>query len=85
MTPSGFSIGTILNTKQSLKTWASGASLTRKSIIPFIIHEELLSPGCTLAEIKTPRLFDFFPLLVIVMYSHTLPASVVVSIDLVKN
>jgi len=54
MTPSGFNIGTILNTKLSLSKFASGSELTKKSIIPFIIHELLLSPGCTLAEIKTP-------------------------------
>ena len=84
-------MGTILNTKQSLKTWASGAELTRKSIIPFIIQDELLSPGCTLEEINTPFFERDFSdlgslsLLVMVIYSHRLPARVLVSVDLLKK
>jgi hypothetical protein len=86
MTPSGFYIGTILNTKQSLSTWASGAWLTKKSMMPFIIHDALVSPGCTLDEMNTPffasALSDFgsLSLLVMVMYSQRFPARVLVSV-----
>lgn len=34
----------------STPTLASSSSLSRKSRMPFIIHDELLSPGCTRAE-----------------------------------
>lgn len=55
--------------------------------MPFIIQELLLSPGCTLADIKTPffcwdlSLTNVFSLLVIVMYSQRFPAIVLVSND----
>jgi len=60
MTPSGFNMGTILKTNFSLRTKASGEFPTRKSIIPFIIQLELVSPGCTRALKKTPLLSDFY-------------------------
>lgn len=34
MTPSGFSIGTILKMKVSLSNWAAGRLLNRKSMVP---------------------------------------------------
>ena len=52
--PSGFNIGTILNTYCSLNAAAALLSAVKKSKIPCIIQEELLSPGCTLAVKTTP-------------------------------
>ena len=52
--PSGFSMGTILKTYCSLNAAAAMLSAVRKSKIPCIIQEELLSPGCTLAVKTTP-------------------------------
>jgi len=57
-----FRHGTILNTKLSRRALASGALLVRNSRIPFIIHDELLSPGCTLAEKNTPFFDNAFML-----------------------
>jgi hypothetical protein len=54
MTPSGLSIGIILNTKLSLSSLASLQSLIKKSMTPFIIQLLFDSPGCTLALIITP-------------------------------
>lgn len=45
MTPSGLSIGMILNTKFSRKSVATGSLLTRNSKVPFITQLPLLSPG----------------------------------------
>ena len=53
MTPSTLSMGTILKTKAPLSRSAAGSSPARKSKAPFIIHEELDSPGCTLAVRNT--------------------------------
>lgn len=53
---------------------------------PFMTHEEFDSPGCTLAEMKTPFLFKAFSDLgslsfdVIVIRSHLFPANVLVRI-----
>ena len=82
MTPSGFTMGTILKTKFSRRAYASAVLLTRNSMTPFIIQLAFDSPGCTLDEMKTPFLLLLFSLLgslsllVIVIYSHRLPASV---------
>ena len=46
-------MGTILKVNVFRSCLASGSSEVRKSMIPFIIQEELDSPGCTLAEKKT--------------------------------
>jgi hypothetical protein len=84
-------MGTILNTKCSLNALASEELPVRKSITPFIIHEELLSPGCTLALMKTPflamALADFGSLSfeVIVIYSQRFPAKVRVRVFLAKK
>lgn len=51
MTPSGLSIGMILNTKFSLRSFATGSLLTRNSKVPFITQLALLSPGWTRAVI----------------------------------
>lgn len=86
ITPSGLRIGTILKTKWSRSALASAALLVRKSRTPFIIHEALLSPGCTLALRKMPFLDIAFTLLgslsleVIERYSHLFPANVLVSV-----
>ena len=91
MTPSGLSIGTILKTKWSLRTFASGAFDVKKSTIPFIAQLPFDSPGWTLAEMNTPFLLRAFSLLgslsfeVIVIRSQRLPARVLVSIDLWKK
>ena len=75
-------MGTILNTKFSLKAYASAVLLTRNSMTPFIIQLAFDSPGCTLADMKTPFFALFFSLLgsfsleVIVRYSHRFPAKV---------
>ena len=80
ITPSGFNIGTILNTKFYQRISASGMSvLVKQSRAPFIIQEPTDSPGCTLAVRTTPlRLFMFsgFCLLVMVKISRGLPARV---------
>ena len=55
MTPSGFSIGTILKTKVDLRNSAFASSLTRKSITPFMSQLALLSPGCT----REVKIMDF--------------------------
>ena len=78
----------ILNTNASLKALASGLYPTKKSITPFIIQLELLSPGWTLALINIPffalafSLFGSLSLLVIERYSILFPASVLVNVDL---
>jgi hypothetical protein len=80
-------MGTILKTKLSLRTLASGAADVRKSMMPFMTQEELLSPGCTRALMKTPFLLSAFSdlgslsLEVIVTRSQRLPASVLVRTD----
>lgn len=51
MTPSGLSMGMILKMKFSLKSLATGSSLTRNSKVPFITQLALLSPGWTRAVI----------------------------------
>ena len=50
ITPSGFSIGTILKMKVSRRASASLLSPMRCSIEPFITQLALDSPGCTRAE-----------------------------------
>jgi hypothetical protein len=49
MTPSTFSIGTILNTNILRAVTADGELPSSFAIVPCITHEELLSPGCTRA------------------------------------
>ena len=49
MTPSTFNIGMILNIKWVRSSSASGVSLVKKSKIPSMIHEALVSPGWTRA------------------------------------
>ena len=58
MTPSTFTIGTILKMKLLSKVLASSVPDIRKSMIPYSIKPEVVSPGCCLARIHT----DFFDL-----------------------
>lgn len=79
MTPSGLSIGITLKTKLSRSLLATGSSLTRKSITPFIMNDAFDSPGWILALITTPSFFLSYSigtLFVIVRYSHLFPAIV---------
>ena len=57
ITPSGLSIGIILNTKYFLSSFASFHSESIKSRKPCITWELLDSPGCTLADIITAFLW----------------------------
>lgn len=81
MTPSGFSIGTILKTNLFLKAADEESSLlTRKSMIPSIIYEALDSPGCTqpvniIAGLSAMSSGDDEKL-VIISISQSLPAKV---------
>ena len=72
-------MGTILNTYCSLSAAAAVLSAVRKSRIPCMIQEALLSPGCTLAVKMTPtRLFNSLGVrdgAVTVSRSHELPMS----------
>ena len=80
-------MGKILKTNLSRRTMASGMSLRRNSITPYIIQELLVSPGWTREEIITPfRSFISSGLSrdVIVIYSHLFPAIVLQRVDLVK-
>jgi hypothetical protein len=54
VTPSGFSIGIILKTKEFLRFSASFVLERRYSIIPSNMKEELDSPGWTLPVITIP-------------------------------
>jgi hypothetical protein len=45
-------MGTTLNRKRRRSATATALSLVRKSRIPCIIHDALLSPGCTRALSK---------------------------------
>lgn len=91
ITPSGFKIGTILKIKCSLKALASAQLLVRNSKIPFIIQDELVSPGWILALKNTPFLDNAFKLvgslslLVIVTSSQRLPAIVLHKVPLWKK
>ena len=80
ITPSGFNIGTSLKTKLSRRSLASGDPPVRKSRIPFIICEALLSPGCTRAVITIPFRFliasGSLEKVVTVISSHMFPAIV---------
>jgi hypothetical protein len=64
----------------------------RKSITPFIIQLAFDSPGCTLPVITTPFFFGIYEkegspdlLLVMVRYSHLLPAIVLQRVFLVTK
>lgn len=59
-------------------------------MMPFMIHEAPVSPGCTREDMITPFLFIdslslLLVLLVIVRSSHLFPAKVWQSVDLVRN
>lgn len=58
MTPSTLTIGTILKIKLFSKVLASSVPDIRKSIMPYNIKPEVVSPGCCLARIH----IDFFDL-----------------------
>ena len=80
MTPSGFNMGTILNTKVSRSILAPKDGPSRQSIIPFIMKLEFVSPGCTLDEITTPLRFFISsksePNVVMISKSTGFPATV---------
>lgn len=57
MTPSGFSIGINLNMNLWRSFFAIVESPVRKSISPFIIHDDGVSPGWTRALITMARFF----------------------------
>lgn len=57
ITPSGFSIGTILNMNFSRSSFAVLDSPVRKSRTPFIIQEAGVSPGWTRAVTTTALFF----------------------------
>jgi len=81
-------MGKILKTNLSLRILASGASETKNSTRPFIIQEALLSPGCTLAEIKIPFFYAISSVVlleVMVRYSHLFPARVLQRVFLTKK
>ena len=54
-TPSGFSMGTTLNRNLRRSAAATALSLVKKSSMPCIIQEALLSPGCTRALKMMPE------------------------------
>lgn len=56
-TPSGFSIGINLNINLCRNFFATNESLVMKSISPFIIHDDGVSPGCTRALTTIARFF----------------------------
>lgn len=56
-TPSGFSIGINLNINLWRNFFATRESLVIKSISPFIIHDDGVSPGCTRALTTIARFF----------------------------
>ena len=85
ITPSGLSIGTILNTKYYRSTWASTLSLSRKSTSPRITHEEFDSLGCTRLDINTPRFYCLSSRDVIVSISQLFPAIVLHKIERYKK
>ena len=89
MTPSGFSIGTSLNTNASRSARATGESAVKKRITPRIINDAFDSPGCTRALRTTAGRFCSAPALpeklVTVSSSHRFPASVVASCRLRRN
>ena len=59
MTPSGFSMGTILNINVSRSSCASlSFCWSKNSIAPWIMNWELLSPGCT-RDVKNMTCFGF--------------------------
>lgn len=58
-TPSGFSIGINLNINLWRNFFATNESLVMKSIRPFIIHDDGVSPGCTRALTTIARFFCF--------------------------
>jgi hypothetical protein len=84
MTPSGFNIGIILNTKLSLKYFAPSSSLTKYSKVPYIIMLAFDSPGCTL-DVKITALLNAISSglaakLVTITISQLLPAMVLVKV-----
>lgn len=58
-TPSGFTIGTILNTKLSRRTIAMGCVPNRNSSMPWHTNDVTDSPGCVLANTTMTRMKFF--------------------------
>ena len=79
MTPSGLSIGMILNTKVFLKNSAFSSSLIRYSRTPFIMREEFDSPGWILhvniTAFRCEIASGVEPKFVTISISTSLPAS----------
>ena len=87
MTPSGFSIGITLNTYSSLSKEASLQSESKNSSKPLTIQDPTVSPGCTLADIKTPFLLfttSGNPCALIIKYSQFFSQIVEHKVFLVK-
>lgn len=59
ITPSTFTIGTILKIKLFSNVVDSYEGVIKKSMIPYSMNPDVVSPGCCLAMIQT----DFFALL----------------------
>ena len=55
MTPSGLSMGTTRKSSSRRSASASAEVPVRKSRMPCIMNDALLSPGCTRAEMATTR------------------------------
>ena len=79
-TPSGLSIGIILNTKLLRRYFATSSSDTKYYRIPSTINEALLSPGCTLLVITIALLMAISSglelKLVMIAISQSFPAMV---------